>query len=228
MRPLRERPRLQPPDARRPGHDDHLAESHEAGGAGQRRAGLPPAGIFEPEPMPRRPGSALTRYGLGTPPMARTSKARLQHVQPHRRGAPGPYHGQKAQRNGIVGNSSQGAIWKDTVKRVPRWHNHAMSNDGDEPRQPTSEQRERTRRWIERNANKHPVDWHNDEEMKDAAMLSPLDDDQKERIARWRDATMRQRGAALASLLRFVEKAGRFPEKEERFPGFPKKRPSST
>lgn len=89
----------------------------------------------------------------------------------------------------------------------------------------SDEERERTRAWTERVGNKHPIDVDDDEALKDAIMFSPLDDDQKERIARWKHATLQERGDALIGLLRFVDKVGRFPEKKERFPGLPKKRP---
>ena len=45
--------------------------------------------------------------------------------------------------------------------------------------------------------------------------------DQLQRIKRWRDATLRERGRAIADLLDVVSAMNRFPPQQTEFPGFP-------
>jgi hypothetical protein len=45
--------------------------------------------------------------------------------------------------------------------------------------------------------------------------------DQLQRIKRWRDATLQERGRAIADLLDVVSAMNRFPPQQTEFPGFP-------
>jgi hypothetical protein len=60
-----------------------------------------------------------------------------------------------------------------------------------------------------------------DDAFLDEIFSAPLDDDERERIARWRNAPPERRGATLADLMRLVDAIGwRYP-KRDRWPGFP-------
>jgi hypothetical protein len=43
-----------------------------------------------------------------------------------------------------------------------------------------------------------------------------------EKTLRWRNASLEDRGRALAGLFGFVDAVGRYPPKQEMFPGFPR------
>jgi len=45
--------------------------------------------------------------------------------------------------------------------------------------------------------------------------------DEMDRVRRWKDATLEERGAAVAELLDLVPAAGQFPPQRTEFPGFP-------
>lgn len=45
--------------------------------------------------------------------------------------------------------------------------------------------------------------------------------DEMDRWQRWRNATLEERGQALAELLDLIDAIGNFPPKREMFPGFP-------
>jgi hypothetical protein len=45
--------------------------------------------------------------------------------------------------------------------------------------------------------------------------------DELDRVRRWRNATLEERGWAIADLLDFVSAMGRFPPQRTEFPGFP-------
>jgi len=51
-------------------------------------------------------------------------------------------------------------------------------------------------------------------------LLHPLPEEDD--LASWKRASLREKGEALRSLLRFVDKTGRFPPKRTMFPGFPR------
>lgn len=55
---------------------------------------------------------------------------------------------------------------------------------------------------------------------KAARFFRPLHDDDD--IERWRQASLEQKGQAMAGLLKLVDAVGNFPPKQTRFPGFPR------
>jgi hypothetical protein len=55
---------------------------------------------------------------------------------------------------------------------------------------------------------------------KAARFFRPLHDDDD--INRWRQASLEEKGQALAGLLKLVDAIGNYPPKRTRFPGFPR------
>jgi hypothetical protein len=67
------------------------------------------------------------------------------------------------------------------------------------------------------------ADLWDDRALKDEILFTPLDDDERERIERWRAATPLEHGQALYELLRYACGLPNLPRKNDEFPGFPKR-----